>query len=131
MINMDIYINAETNKQIFKIKDYTTFSVDVDIGNNETKIQLLAFISNEDPIVVLEYNFDKDEKEDHQDYLDDVTQVGYMVETLCQELIKVIAELETSRSPTSDNTYIVNIYDYITLEGHFCMNYKIVTKILK
>ena len=128
---MDIYINAETNKQIFKIKDYTTFSVDVDIGNNETKIQLLAFISNEDPIVVLEYNFDKDEKEDHQDYLDDVTQVGYMVETLCQELIKVIAELETSRSPTSDNTYIVNIYDYITLEGHFCMNYKIVTKILK
>lgn len=128
---MDIYINAETNKQIFKIKDYTTFSVDVDIGNNETKIQLLAFISNEDPIVVLEYNFDKDEKEDYQDYLDDVTQVGYMVETLCQELIKAIAELETSRSPTSDNTYIVNIYDYITLEGLFCMNYKIVTKILK
>lgn len=128
---MDIYINAETNKQIFKIKDYTTFSIDVDIGNNETKIQLLAFISNEDPIVVLEYNFDKDEKEDYQDYLDDVTQVGYMIETLCQELIKAIAELETSRSPTSDNTYIVNIYDYITLEGLFCMNYKIVTKILK
>lgn len=128
---MNIYVNAETNKQIFKIKDYTTFSVDVDIGNNETKIQLLAFISNEDPIVVLEYNFDKDEKEDHQDYLDDVTQVGYMVETLCQELIKAIAELKTSRSPTSNNTYIVNIYNYVTLEGCFCMNYKIVTKILK
>lgn len=127
---MRIFINAEENKEIFQVLDYTTFSVDSKIDKNETTIQVLVFVRNNDPIVLMEYKFDRGEYNE-EDYLDDMSEIVRCIEILVTDIKRAIANVKSHHSITSKNTYIINIYDYITKEGFFCVEYKIVTKKLR
>lgn len=128
---MKIFINAETNKEIFQITDSTTFHVKSQIDNDKASIQIVASTQCNEPIVLIEYKFDKDEGENEQEYLDDMSEMVRLVEVLATDIEKAVDDVKKNHSVTSENTYIINIYDYITdttESESFSMDYWITIK---
>lgn len=131
---MKIFINAETNKEIFQITDSTTFHVKSQIDNDKASIQIVASTQCNEPTILIEYKFNKDEGENEQEYLDDMSEMVRLVKVLATDIEKAVDDVKKSHSVTSENTYIINIYDYITDTtegGSFSMDHWIAIKELR
>lgn len=127
---MVLFINAETYKEIFNIDDTTTFDVESQINNDGTTIQIVASTKDTDPIVMIEYKFDKNKDENDQEYLDDMSEITDCVKILATDIKKMVDYAKEHYS-TSKNSYVINISNYITEEGFFCVDYRIDIKTVK
>lgn len=129
---MKLFINAETNTEIFQVDAINVFKTFVkSIGENTIAFRIFSA-----PIVPDQSKGDlllqfviNDEDKCNKDFDDRINKTLDKMKGLCKELNKLVVNL-FSKSSESDE-YIINIYNYITPEGYFSTNYKIDAKKLK